>query len=117
MTSITQKNIEHVRSQIAAKTKGVLPFYASANAAPLVVTDRDVFPYGRFYRGIANSSNPVIYEREAGWRRRNDSCYEPQRKFDLETPNYCWQTACSTVLPCNKLEVASVGTGCVIISP
>ena len=61
----------------------------------------DHFPYSRFFRGVYYSSDPVVFERESGWRAERDSCYGPancQRQDPY--PNHCFQSACSTVYPC-----------------
>ena len=113
---LVKDNINMVRAQIAQKI-GKRPFYASSQTVTGNVTDVDTFPYPRYYRGIAGMSAPVIYEREAGWRQRHDACYNPVRKDQLITPVYCWQNACSTVLPCKKVRVAAQNTECVITSP
>ena len=68
------------------------------------MTDIDTFPYPRFYRGVYQLSEPVVMEREAGWRQRHDMCYEPTRVYEVEQPKYCWQVPCSTVFPCNKFH-------------
>ena len=99
--SIVRSNVNVIRDQIEAKVNSE-PFFASQNAASLTVTDIDTFPYPRFYRGVYQSSEPVIFEREAGWRQRHDLCYQPERIFDIETPKYCWQVPCSTVFPCHR---------------
>ena len=101
--SIVRSNVNSVRDQIEAKV-GSEPFYASQNAVNLNVTDIDTFPYPRFYRGVYQLSEPVVMEREAGWRQRHDLCYEPTRVYEVEQPNYCWQVPCSTVFPCNKFH-------------
>ena len=97
--SIVKSNVNIIRDQIEAKV-GRQPFFASQNAASLKVTDMDTFPYPRFYRGIYQLEEPVVLEREAGWRPRYDACYTPTRVVKEESPIYCWQAPCSTVFPC-----------------
>ena len=113
----TYRNVDHVRQQLISQNQGRRPFAPSDLAITRVITDQDTFPYPRFFRGIAASAKPVIFEREAGWRPREDSCYNPTFEFQIERPNYCWQIPCSTTLPCNQIEVAAQNDGCVIISP
>ncbi len=113
---IVKDNVNIVRSQIQQKIKSS-PFFASNKAVNMSITDRDSFPYNRYYRGVADISEPVIMEREAGWRQRHDGCYEPVRVDKLVTPVYCWQTACSTVLPCTKVNNSAQNTNCIIFSP
>lgn len=110
---ITQNNIQAVRNQIQHKLNYNRPYYASLNNTQVVLNDMDNFPYNRFFRGVYHESNPIIFEREAGWRRRKDNCY---RDIVVSQPcptNYCWQYPCSTVFPCNgnsKMR-KQVGTG------
>jgi len=93
-------NIDSVRKQIELK-KGNKPFYGNANMATSVVTDMDNFPYNRFFRGVYNSSDPVVFEREAGWRPVQNNCYNTHAtKQKDQYPNHCWESACSTVYPC-----------------
>ena len=102
--SIVKDNVNIIRDQIAAKVQSK-PFMASQNAVDLTVTDFDTFPYPRYYRGIYQLSEPVVLEREAGWRRRYDNCYNPDRIVPEETMEMCWQVPCSTVFPCHKCSV------------
>jgi|TARA_B100000674_G_C37637860_1_gene821920 hypothetical protein len=101
MSNLVRSNVNIIRDQIEAKVS-YSPFLASQNAVPLTVTDQDTFPYPRHYRGIYQVSEPVVFEREAGWRQRHDSCYIPERVYEPSNPQYCWQVPCSTVFPCRK---------------
>lgn len=93
-------NVAHIRAQIRAKNSSG-PFFATAGNAVQTITDHDTFPYPRYYRGIAGLSDPVIADREAGWRKRHDSCYEVNAPPIWDNyPNHCFQSACSTVYPC-----------------
>ena len=99
---INDLNVANVRSQIARK-KGPSPYHATTQQAVQVITDYDTFPYPRYYRGVPNSSAPIVAEREAGWRPRHDNCYqvnEPPSTMPASYPNHCFQSACSTVFPC-----------------
>ncbi len=96
-------NIENVRAQIAAKKASHSPYYSTSAQALGVVTDHDTFPYPRYFRGVPGSHIPVVAEREAGWRHRNDSCYHVKPPPDIAVsayPNNCFQAPCSTVYPC-----------------
>jgi len=84
--TITDRNIEHIRDQINRK-KSSTPYYATTKEAVSVLTDYDTFPYPRYFRGIAESSVPIVAEREAGWRPRHDNAYTP--KIDLELSPDC----------------------------
>lgn len=93
-------NIDSVRKQIQLKQSDK-PFYGNANMATSVVTDMDNFPYNRFFRGVYNSSDPVVFEREAGWRPVQNNCYSTNIIKQKEPyPNHCWESSCSTVYPC-----------------
>ena len=93
-------NIISIRNQIKLK-KGYNPYYSTMNDVESVITDMDHFPYTRFYRGVYNSSDPVVFEREAGWRPTRDFCYEGGKCVEKGYyPNHCFEAACSTVFPC-----------------
>jgi hypothetical protein len=79
--------------------KDPLPFYSSG---PTIKTDMDLFPYTRFFRGAPESDVPVIMEREAGWKSRQDKCYNVPVTVESNKyyPNHCFQAAPSTVYPC-----------------
>jgi len=125
--SLTTNNILNVRSQIAQKIQAK-PYYATSNTVKRTVDDMDHFPYNRFYRGQYWREKPVVFEREAGYRKRHDNCYKP--KFDYipdPKPNHCFEGPCSVVYPCypqylrkyadkNELEVMLNKT-CVMKSP
>ena len=67
-----------------------------------VLTDYDTFPYPRYWRGISESYNPIVSEREAGWRPRMDSCYKIKPFIEeVSPPNICFQSSCSTIYPCS----------------
>ena len=98
--SLTDKNITSVRDQIHLK-KGWKPYFGTQQNSKSIVTDIDHFPYTRFFRGVYYSSNPVVFEREAGWRPTRNSCYGPINcNTDSPYPNHCFESACSTVYPC-----------------
>jgi hypothetical protein len=93
-------NITNIRKQIIMK-KSPKPFLATTNEAASTRTDYDTFPYTRWYRGIAEATEPIVAEREAGVRKRYDSCYElPQPPIEDNYPQHCFQNAPSVVFPC-----------------
>ena len=99
---INNQNIQGIREQIARK-KGNGPYLATIQQSSEVLTDYDTFPYPRWFRGVPNSSRPIVAEREAGWRPRHDSCYrvlEPKVGDENLYPNHCFQGPCSTTYPC-----------------
>jgi hypothetical protein len=101
---INNRNIQNVREQIAKKLN-YSPYIATIENASDVLTDYDTFPYNRYFRGVYDSFLPVVAEREAGWRPRNDSCYKLNESpychlNHVPYPNHCFESACSTVYPC-----------------
>lgn len=97
---INTMNVDNIRSQIAIK-KGCAPYHATINQAAEVTTDYDTFPYPRWWRGVTGLSQPVIAEREAGYRPRHDNCYKiHESPNQVPYPNHCFEAACSTVYPC-----------------
>lgn len=87
-------------AQIAQKNLYGKAFYATNLDVGETITDRDNFPYTRFYRGQYQSSEPVIDARQAGYRFVSKRCYTTQPEFATPYPNYCFESACSTIYPC-----------------
>lgn len=76
---LNNSNIFNIRKQIIRKNNGN-PYFVTEKESKSVITDFDHFPYNRWWRGIAGSCNPVVIEREAGWRIRNDNCYKNDKQ-------------------------------------
>lgn len=108
---INAYNVHNIREQINMK-KSPYPYLATIEQSAQVLTDYDTFPYPRWYRGVPQSSKPIVAEREAGWRPRHDDCYkvlDPKQESDKLYPDHCFETSCSLVVPCrptylNKLS-------------
>ena len=100
---INDINVQNVRMQINRKNLSV-PYHATVKEASGVLTDYDTFPYPRWFRGVYHSPQPIVAEREAGWRPRHDNCYRIQEPCSiqepLQYPNHCFESACSTLYPC-----------------
>lgn len=98
---IDKSNVHNVREQIALK-KSCQPHLATVNDSAQVLTDYDTFPYPRWFRGIPDSSQAIVAEREAGWRPRHDDCYKVLIPKDKNTryPNHCFEGSCSVTYPC-----------------
>jgi hypothetical protein len=97
---ITNNSINSVRKMINKKQRSD-PFYATESNIANVITDMDHFPYTRFYRGRYDSTNPIVFEREAGWRPNNNTCYTPNYTIPEQPyPNHCFSGSCSVVFPC-----------------
>ncbi len=89
---LTDNNVMNVREQINKK-KGMNPYFATADDVVEVVTDQDTFPYPRMFRGVPESSVPIVYERETGWRDRHDDAYRSNLEPNLENLGI-FQDAC-----------------------
>ena len=76
------------------------PYYARQHDTRKIVTDFDHFPYPRFYRGIHTFDHPVIIEREAGYRKQEQSCYKEKLYTNPTYPNHCFEGPASVVYPC-----------------
>jgi hypothetical protein len=102
-------NVLSIQQQIAHKN-GFEPHHVTIEHAGSIITDYDSFPYNRWFRGVARASNPIVAEREAGWRPRNDNCYKPIQTDEKYTPttesyigaNECFQGSCSVNKKCNN---------------
>lgn len=98
-------NIYNVRNEINKK-KQCYPYFATVKTEDKVITDYDSFPYQRWFRGVPESSIPIVAEREAGWRPRRDKCYKPDDTPQVKFyPKHCFESGCSVVYPCNPKEL------------
>ena len=107
LTAELDKNsIETVRSLINKKNT-TRPYMASGNVVSNVITDMDHWPYTRYFRGVYYFPDPIIMEREAGFRPREDNCYNLNIPMtEVPENNLCFQSACSTIFPCNPSRFA-----------
>lgn len=99
----TAANIAKVKDQIERK-KAFCPYIATVEHSNQILTDYDVFPYTRFFRGQPLSTEPIAAEREAGWMLRDDKYYKASLISEVskpQPPNHCFQSACSTIRPCH----------------
>lgn len=99
---ITQKSIDFVKQQIKLKNDYDKPYLYNNKEYNKVITDRDHFPYTRYYRGNKNSTKVGVYEREAGYRKvsplKVKYIENPVNKNTV--PNVCFQNPCTTTIPC-----------------
>lgn len=97
---LNQQSIESVRNQIAMKISS-RPYFANGDTVDNVITDMDHHPYSRWFRGVYYYPEPVVMEREAGWRPRRDACYEviAPSQPPME-PHHCFEAPCTTTFPC-----------------
>ena len=94
-------NVNHIQAQIKSK-QNYKPFLATTKDSVGAITDYDVFPYTRYFRGQILSTEPIVAEREAGWRIRRDWCYNPMVKnVSVGNPiaNISFQMPDSTIIP------------------
>lgn len=80
-------NIKIIREEIEKK-RNPSPYTVGKNVINYIVNDMDHHPYTRWYRGIYYSSEPMIIEREAGWRSINNGCYSQHVQIERH-PVYC----------------------------
>lgn len=118
---INENNIDAVRLGIFRKNNPK-PYIATVRDGRSTFTDMDTFPYPRFYRGVPTSSEPVVFEREAGFRIRDDPCYRVTKCSDKPGPNdypkHCFEAACSTVYPCfHRDSILTIRQGCIPYTP
>ena len=91
---ITESNVNNVRQQVL-QIREPVPYLATIANSSQVLTDFDSFPYTRWWRGVPDSSVPIVIEREAGWRPHHNNCYTsqcPLRKNNK--PHRSFQTTC-----------------------
>lgn len=95
----TDKSIDYIRNIINKKING--PYLANNKSVLKSVTDQDHHPYSRYFRGVYYFPDPIVFEREAGWRPIHNNCYEMviPREPDPE-PNHCFEAPCTTTFPC-----------------
>jgi len=97
---LNEHSIEFVRDMIQRKN-GSSPFYTTIDSVKNVITDYDHFPYTRYFRGVATYPEPIVAEREAGYRTVQNQCYEVNAVVPKQKVDYCFQYPCSTIRPCN----------------
>lgn len=92
---MNEYNVTNVQRMIENKLKPY-PYYATGH---LPITDMDVFPYTRFFRGVYSSDKPIVMEREAGFRPVHNNCYSSHINTRTELDTIVYEYPCSTVLP------------------
>ena len=110
-----QQSIEQqIQNKLLCDSK---PFFPDPSTIYSTPTDMNEFPYRRFFRGNFESSYPIVYERTAGYAPIIQTI-KPSPPATLIHSTGCFQTPCSTVLPCNPQKThLSPSSGCVRISP
>ena len=100
---INYNNVKNIHDQIQKK-KQSNPYFATTKQSKSVITDYDTFPYPRYFRGKAESSLPIVAEREAGWRPRHDDAYKSKIELEL-TPDCVMGSPSSNFLKLYKQEI------------
>jgi hypothetical protein len=110
---INDRNVQNIRYQINNKV-GSKPYYGTQQNNRNAITDYDMFPYDRWFRGNFEVDYPIVAEREAGWRPMNENCYEKiyhrddkSKNHDIN-PKHFFQPPCSVVYPkyVNKNDIS-----------
>ena len=105
-SDINTRNFQNIRHQIDKK-KGSNPYHGTLANNKNVTTDYDTFPYPRYFRGNSYVDFPIVAEREAGWRSRNEDCYNScsvrnensKKHHNIVKPRHYFQPSCSVVYP------------------
>ncbi|MDC3332842.1 hypothetical protein OAV62_01230 [bacterium] len=111
---ISQNNRNMIQFQINQKTQYNVPFYATQDIVESTMSPFDHFPYKYFWRGEAQNPNPVIMEREAGYRPLHNRCYKQLGIPKKGNHSRCWSYPCNTVSPCcpgNEIDRKQIGFG------
>ena len=96
---LNQHSIETIKKQISLKQ--TQPYFASQTTVANIITDMDHFPYTRWFRGVSYYPDPIVMEREAGWRPLHNDCYTVNRPVEQDPElDTCFEAACSTIYPC-----------------
>ena len=99
MDKTTECNVKFVKDQIKKKIQST-PYFAPEYSGRNITTDMDHFPFTRFYRGSYDTNCPQVFEREAGFRIKNNCCYKTPACCNPLKPIVCFQGPCSLVSPC-----------------
>jgi hypothetical protein len=86
----------HIECEIAKK-QYYKPYIATIDDARKIMTNYDVFPNNKWYKGQYLSSEPHVDNRYAGWRPLQHN-YKMVKKHKHEYG--CYEGACSTLYPC-----------------
>jgi hypothetical protein len=101
LTPVYNRNsIEFIKNQISKKN-GSNPYIATGNMITSVITDMDCHPYQRFWRGVYYYPEPIAMERETGYRKIEENCYDviQQRPSEIDRPHLVWEVPCTTTVP------------------
>jgi len=78
------------------------PYFSTVKNVKQVTTEYNEFPYSYWFRGIANYDEPIVADREAGWREIDKEYYTIYNETESDkTPKHCFQGPCTTITRCN----------------
>lgn len=100
--------MQRIAAEISLK-RHHLPYVPKKDLVKTISTDFDCFPYKKWWRGEPLGATPVIIEREAGWRLRDDYCYlkvYPESKGTY--PKHKFQGSCNLRIPPMYVEEEKV---------
>jgi hypothetical protein len=93
-------SIESIKRNIEFKNSSI-PKFSNGKEVMNSITDMDHHPYKRWFRGVYYYPDPVIFEREAGWRPENNYCYKVIKPEEEEVQvKHCYEGPCTTTYPC-----------------
>jgi hypothetical protein len=99
---LTEMSITSIQKQILKKNSDI-PYIANNSQIKQSITDMDHHPYTRWYRGVYYFPQPIIMEREAGFRPQENQCYKNISPYVDDTYSGCFEIPCTTTMPCNTV--------------
>ena len=91
----------HNITDIKASLNHWLPSRDYVRAHP---TDVDHWPYTRQFRGDPASHLATVWDRKAGFRPMESSCYVPEKVPQTVREWACWQTPCTYPKRCTSAD-------------
>lgn len=96
--------METIKKQIEQSISSESGYFPSPQEIYQVQTDINQWPYQRYFRGKASSTEPIVWEREAGFQEILLQSSVPSIigfQNEIES-SMCFQIPCSTTLPCSN---------------
>ena len=92
-----------LRNEIRKVQNDNFPYYPTVSTVRSIKSEINHFPYTNFYRGDYRKSCVDFFDRNAGFRKLNNSCYVPIYKDIPNTKvDLCFQAPASVTYPCNR---------------
>tara|TARA_Y100000389_G_scaffold138590_1_gene136333 strand:+ start:545 stop:910 length:366 start_codon:yes stop_codon:yes gene_type:complete len=100
-----QKNIQNIYNEIYKKNilHSNTPYIPTSTTVLNVITDYDTFPYMNWYKGSHLLNEPVIDDREAGFRETKHftrNAANESAQYTIKPKQTCFENACSGIKPC-----------------